>query len=285
VKQRAKEIARALVLLVAAAFLGGALRGLGASPAAAGGSASVRLEPASSAVDYTGGTFTVRVELEALDHHGRVGYDDDNDEVADRFELSNGLGAFEILLRFDPGVVAVAGVDEGDFFDGSGREAQCLERTPRRGQYAVGCVTLGSGDGPQGSGLLVTLTLRPLANGVTYLALESQLSGPLGDPITVGVAGGAVEVRSAPADAPPPPPPDEGDGDGNTGGPVVIGGGTPGDVSNPGSNGATGAPSAGTGYTSPDPTLRPLIIGGSLAATGALLLFAGVRLGARRRRL
>ncbi|OGO53240.1 MAG: hypothetical protein A2148_01895 [Chloroflexi bacterium RBG_16_68_14] len=288
-----RSIARLLPVGLAAALLAAAASGGGAGPVGAAPSASVRLEPLASRVDYSDGAFFVRIELSGLDHHGTVAYDDDRDTVPDRYEPSEGLGAYEVLLYFDPNVVDVTDAEAGDIFQGSGRSAQCLERTPERGQLAVGCVTTGSAAGPQGSGALATITLAPLANGVSYLVLEAQLSGPLADSIPLTAAGGIVEVAGAPQTAPTPVPDDAGDDDGGDSSdsndrPSVIGGGEPGVVDAPDGAASEGGPargpSAGTGYQPPGATLPPLVLGSALAFAGTALLLLGSRLAARGRR-
>jgi len=256
--------------------------------ALAGGVATVRVVPASTSVNYDDGPFTVRVELSGLDHHGRVGYDDDRDTTPDRFEPSDGLGAFELTFTFNSAAIEVIDVEAGQFLENAGSNAECLEREPREGQYSVGCVTFGSRAGPQGSGRLAEVTFRPLANGTTNLSLDAQLSGPLADPVAATVLGGVVRVAGAPRDAPSPTPtsssPNATPGPGGpSSGPGVIGGGTPG-AGNPGDpNDPTGGPAAGTGYDAPDATVRPLIAGASLAVAGFVLLVAGSRLALRRR--
>ena len=100
-----------------------------------------------------------------------------------------------------------------------------------------------------------------------------------------------VEVFGAPQDATPEPddPPDgEGPGDqtdGEGSEPTVIGHGEPGVVGLPPTGpGANGVPVAGTGYEPQDATLRPLVLGATLAVAGTALLLFGVRLAARTRR-
>lgn len=284
------SIASAVLLSLIAALLAG----ITLTSVSAGPQATVRLAPVGSRVDWADGPFTISIEISGLDHHGVAEYDDDRDGTPDRTEPSEGLGAFEVLLHFDPTVLEVTQADGGDFFDRSGRSPQCLQRIPERGQYAVGCVSTGVGAGPQGSGTLATLTLTPLANGMSFLVMEAQLGGPLADTIPVTSEGGVVEVFGAPQDATPEPddppdserPGDQTDGEGSepTGsGPTVIGGGELGVVTLP-DTGPGGAPIAGTGYEPPNATLRPLILGAAFAVAGTALLLFGVRRAARTRR-
>ncbi|MDZ4279119.1 MAG: cohesin domain-containing protein [Dehalococcoidia bacterium] len=279
-------------LTLIAAFLG--LAGVHGTPADAGGGTRVRLLPTASEVEYGDGSFTLRIEISDLNHHGKIPYDDDDDGEPDRFERSDGLGAFEIRMSFNPGVIEVQDAEEEDFLGSTGRDTQCFDQEPELGQYAFGCVSTGSDVGAQGSGRLATVTLKPLANGTTYLALESNLAGPLGDTIDLVTDGGIVKVNEAPKTAPDPEP---GDPSGFGRGSNPAGGGTLGDASVPdgnpgpgatgGAGGGSGRPGigrAGTGYESRGTSTLPLALGGSLAVAGVALLFAGSRLAARGRR-
>ncbi len=283
VRHPIRHITSALFLSLTAALIAG----IAITSVSAGPQTTVRLTPAGSRVDWADGPFTIAIEISGLDHQGAALYDDDRDGTPDRKEPSEGLGAFEVLLRFDPAVLEVTDAEGGDFFDSSARSAQCLQRIPERGQYAVGCVSTGTGPGPQGSGTLAILTLTPLANGMSFLVMEAQLSGPLADSITVTSEGGFVEVFGAPQDATPEPddPPDGEDPGDQTNGegsePTVIGDGELGVVTLP-DTGLVSVPIAGTGYDAPDATLRPLILGAALAVAGTALLLFGVRLAARR---
>ena len=178
-KIRKLSVLRALFLLLAAALPVASAGG----PAGAGPLPRIYLAPLATSVEHDDGRFSIFVRVSDLDHHGRITYDDDRDTVPDRELPSTGLGAFEILVHFDPDVVRVVEAEAGPFIANTGRTTQCFDRTPERGQYALACVTSGSADGPQGSGTLATVTLRPLANGVSYLVLDAQMSGPLGDSI------------------------------------------------------------------------------------------------------
>lgn len=285
VRHPIRHITSALFLSLTAALVAA----IAITSVSAGPQATVRLTPVGSRVDWADGPFTITIEISDLEHHGVAQYDDDRDGTPDREESSEGLGAFEVLLHFDPNVLEVTEAEGGDFFDSSARSAQCLQRIPERGQYAVGCVSTGTGAGPQGSGTLATLTLTPLANGMSFLAMEAQLGGPLADSIPVTSEGGFVEVFGAPQDATPEPddppdgedPSDPANGEGSE--PTVIGDGELGVVTLP-DTGPGGAPIAGTGYEPPDATVLPLMVGAALAFGGTALLLFGVRLAARTRR-
>jgi hypothetical protein len=279
-----------LPLLVAALALGSA-----AGLASAGVEPRVYLSPSMTSVDYDEGLVSIFVPITDLDHHGRITYDDDRDTVPDRELPSVGMGAFELLLEFDPDVVRVDGADAGPFIENSGRAAQCFDREPRRGEYALACVTVGDLDGAQGSGTLATITLRPVANGTSFLRLTAQASGPLGDAIPLQVDGGALTVRGGPDrppdddDDPPDDDPSPVDGPDGNGGNGTGGNGTGGSPNNGGSNGNGGngssdpldpsAPTAGTGYR---PFENPgMTIAGLLALAGGLLVLVWSRVAAK----
>ena len=245
----------ATLLLSTALLLGGA--GLLLSPASAQQTALVNVQPVSLTIDYSDGAFNVRVELSNLNHHGLIAYDTNRDGITDREEPSDGLGAYELSLYFDANVVRVARMEAGEFLRSGGRSTQCLQRAPEPGQFVIGCVSTGGAEGPQGSGNLAVLTLEPVANGMSFLGLEAELAGPLGDSIDAGADSGVVEVYNGPAVPPtstPRPPTD---------------GGTPRPTAtqDPGPDGTPG--------TSDDPTPRPPAAATVVAAATATARAAG----------
>lgn len=189
------------LLLVAIALPGFA--GLSATGADAQESPNVWIDPTGQERDHGDGSFTINVILSNLEHHGVVSYDTDRDGEPDREEASNGLGAYEIELHFNPAVVKVTGMEAGSFLRSSGRSTTCLQRNSVPGEYAIGCVSIGGSTGPQGDGNLAVITLEPVANGTTYLALDAGLAGPLGDTIDVTSDSGIVAVRNGPNNPPP----------------------------------------------------------------------------------
>ncbi len=274
----ARRIAGVLLLLLAATLLASAAREGTAARISAAPPTNVRVEPVASRVDWSDGSFSIRIELSDLDHHGTISYDDDRDTVPDREVLSDGLGAFEILFYFNPAVLQVTDVQAGDFIRSAGRSAHCFQRIPEPGQYALGCVSTGSAPGPQGTGTLATITLLPLANGTSFLGLEADLAGPLADPIPATVDGGIVEVFGVLEATPTPEP--EGPEDGAVPGP----GPTDGDASAEGDRSPAGSlPLTGTGYQPPGAAGRLLALGSALAIAGSALLLLASRLAARAR--
>jgi hypothetical protein len=115
---------------------------------------------------------------------------------------SNGLGAFELNVTFNPAVLTVEDAVVGDDIESSGgtRNFQCQERRADASHYSFGCFSTGTGDGPQGSFDLATITLALVGGGPGNLALEASLAGPLGDDAAVDVQGGSsITVTGAPA--------------------------------------------------------------------------------------
>lgn len=249
----------------------GLLAAWSAAPAAASG-AQVQLDPRVSSARVEDGPIDVTVRVAGIDHH-----------FVDRGETSEGLGVFEFSLHFDPAVVAVASMEPGPFLRSTGRPTSCFaqirEDDPTIFDFA--CISSSPpAAGPQGSGVLATLTLIPLAAGTSDLALEGELGGPLGsdgDDIDFKVADGSLTVTgSGPPPVPPPTPnphPPTGNEPSDSGNPGANGGnGTGGNGSS--SNGAggdtttlgaNGVPIAGGGWQT-----RNRSVTGSLAGAAAL---------------
>lgn len=159
----------------------------------------IRLLPALSAIPAEGGSFTVFIVLEDLEHLGRVPYDDNRDTLPDRYEDSIGLAAFEFTLEYDQAVLAVGGVERGPELGRTGRTFQCLGPAEEPGSFRFGCVSQGAETpGPQGTLTLAAVELLPVGPGLSPLALEAGLSGPLGDDAPAEVSGGAVRVAGRP---------------------------------------------------------------------------------------
>jgi hypothetical protein len=161
----------------------------------------VHLTNAVATVPYANRTHTITVQMAGLDHRGIVGYDDNLNGVPERCEESNGLGAFELNLTFNPAVVTVEDGVEGDDLASSGgtRRFQCQDRRDDDSHYSFGCFSTGDGAGPQGSFDLATITLRLVGGGPAALALEASLAGPLGDDADVELQGGSsITVTGAP---------------------------------------------------------------------------------------
>lgn len=108
----------------------------------------VSVEMASTTVDAGGDVFTASIVVQNVTN----------------------LGAFQFDLAYDAAVLAAEGVEEGDFLGSSGREVRCLPPREQAGSVGLSCVTLGAApDGPTGSGVLATVTFRPVAAGASTL--------------------------------------------------------------------------------------------------------------------
>lgn len=161
---------------------------------------TVHIVPGISSVAADQGSFTVFIELEDLNHHGALAYDDNRDTVPDRQVESNGLAAFEFGLVYDPTVLALAGVEEGPALGRTGRTFQCLPPVEEPGSIRFGCLSFGpEPPGTQGTLTLASVVLRPVGPGTSPLLLDAVLAGPLGsDDVPVTVKGGLARVAGRP---------------------------------------------------------------------------------------
>jgi hypothetical protein len=108
------------------------------------------------------------------------------------------LGSYEWKLEFDPAIIEYVGVANGPFLGSTGRTVSCVPPILEVGSVRFGCGTLGpTPPGPDGSGVLSTVTFNALAGGTSALhfALVS-LSDPLGDDIFAIGQDGSVTVTS-----------------------------------------------------------------------------------------
>ena len=94
------------------------------------------------------------------------------------------LAAFQFSLEYDSSIIKYKGVQGGPFLGSSGREVHSLD--PRIEQDGLGkisfnCVTLGPPvsvggvAGPNGSGVLATITFSPIGGGDTPLDLSEGI--------------------------------------------------------------------------------------------------------------
>lgn len=108
------------------------------------------------------------------------------------------LGAFQFDLRYDPTVLTPLDYKEGPFLGSSGRQVNCLPPTTDEGLLRYVCVTLGSApEGPNGSGVLATITFAPLAKGSSPVRLEGLiLADPRGQRMPAQAQGASVTVSA-----------------------------------------------------------------------------------------
>ena len=168
-----------------------------AQPATEG---TVRLQPPTTTDARVNDPFSVFIGLEDMQHQGLIGYDDDDDDVPDRFEPSDGLGTFEFTLRFDPALLEIHGAESGSLLNSSGRSFQCFQRSDEPGQMP----------GPEGTFTLAQVSFRPIEAGSSLLQLKDvDLGGPLQPddiPVAVfGVSAVSVTGSSAPVQTQPGP--------------------------------------------------------------------------------
>lgn len=158
---------------------------------------TVRIVPSFSTVFPDEGAFSIFIVVEELNHIVVTG------DV-----LTEGLGAFEFTILYDPAVVEIAEAAPGPALESTGRSFQCFDRRDEPGSFSLGCASPGSTpSGPQGSFTLASVTLTPVSAGSTFLVLQAGIAGLLGEEVPIEVAGGAVvDVRGPIATAPPSPP-------------------------------------------------------------------------------
>ncbi|MGB6896753.1 MAG: cohesin domain-containing protein [Dehalococcoidia bacterium] len=137
----------------------------------------VRLETPAEEVRLEGPPFTVSVVV---------------DDVVN-------LGAFQLEMVFDSSILRFVEVAEGPFLGSSGRTVQCLPPVAAEGLVRFVCVTLGeTPEGPEGSGVLATITFEPLSAGSSDLQFQKLiLADPPGEPIFADYQDASIAVVPA----------------------------------------------------------------------------------------
>ncbi len=110
-----------------------------------------------------------------------------------------------VTLLFDPEVVEIEAVFEGDFFAGVGI---VLADYSTPGRLVIGASQLGPGPGRQGRGSVVTIHFRAKTEGTTSLRFEESRALDT-NLVPVGPVGRGRLRLEADRDAPAPPPPPE----------------------------------------------------------------------------
>jgi hypothetical protein len=83
------------------------------------------------------------------------------------------LGAFQFELTYDESILQYVKAANADFLGSSGRPVECLDPRPTPGLVRYTCVTLGpTPPGPDGSGALAIIDLKPIGAGTTPLRLQ-----------------------------------------------------------------------------------------------------------------
>ena len=140
----------------------------------AGADTAVCVSPPTQEVTTTDPSFSVDIAVDNVDN----------------------LGAYEFALAFDPSIVSFVSSVNGTFLESTGRSGPCLPPSFTDGRVRFGCVTLGSEpDGPSGSGVLATLTFKPLAQGISALDLTDVILTDIeGTPLAQATLDGEVTV-------------------------------------------------------------------------------------------
>ena len=130
----------------------------------------MRVDPAAQTVDVSGGKFTVNILIDNVTN----------------------LGAYDIELTFDPDILRFVGVEDAGFLGSTGRQASLPRRylddnDTRKPDDTLrfGCATeVATPPGPDGSGILATVTFAPRAagNSPLDLGLHSGLGTPDREP-------------------------------------------------------------------------------------------------------
>lgn len=224
----------------AAAILVAALA-LARHPVAEAANATISLTPAQQTVALADGSVTVDVMVAGADN----------------------VGAYDVNISFDPYVLEFVSAANGAFLGSGGRQVACQTPVVADGNdvVKVGCATTGSidGGGASGSGLLTTLTFKPVGGGTTALAFaDHDLAKPDGGTLCdFGEGTCSVSAASVTVEGPVKPRPSGGSNN-NSGS-----GGSQG--STPGQGNAT-QPGGTNGQPAGDPRFTQPIGGGSTAA-------------------
>jgi len=117
--------------------------------------------------------------------------------VAVEIERAVDLGGFQLAMNFDPVVVRVENVTQGDFLGSTGRNTAPLgpEIDNEMGTMRFGAFSFGDQLGPDGDGVLTAITLTARGTGNSPLAVEDvQVVDTRGQAHTVLTEDGEVIV-------------------------------------------------------------------------------------------
>lgn len=105
------------------------------------------------------------------------------------------MAAYEFELDYYGSTLGFVSVSNGPFLGSTNLAVTCLPPLLDVGKVRFGCVTLGTGAAPSGSGLLATVTLSTSCSGTSPLNLGLVgLSDPLGNPRPARSQGGSATV-------------------------------------------------------------------------------------------
>lgn len=130
---------------------------------------------------------TLRVEPASLEVRPGAEF-----QVQVRIEDVENLGGFQVELAYDPSVMTVKDVAMGDFLVSTGRSKIPLgpQVNNEEGTALLGAATFGDAPGPDGSGLLATITCVARGEGSSALSLQGV------QVVDTGATAKSVEVES-----------------------------------------------------------------------------------------
>ncbi len=148
------------------------------APASLAASTLVRIDPAERVVD-PGETFTLDVVVEDVPE----------------------LGGYEFKVAYDPAVLEVSAVENGEFLGSTGRSLIPIEPNidNQAGIVRVATASMGTSSGADGSGTLAVITLTGVGEGISDLDLyDVKLAEPAGGRIETAAGDGRVKVGEGP---------------------------------------------------------------------------------------
>jgi len=110
------------------------------------------------------------------------------------------LGSFQFTLAFSPNIVHAEGAELGAFLASTGRTTLPVgpDIDNVAGTITFGAFSFGDPPGPDGSGVLATVSFSPQAEGVSNLHLQDvQVTNTVPNNITVDLQDGQVTVRES----------------------------------------------------------------------------------------
>jgi hypothetical protein len=141
----------------------------------------VQIDPAALDVEV-GGTATVDVAIEGAAN----------------------LGSYSFTIEWDPAVLSFAGVSNGTMLGSTGRAVVCPPPSVGSDSVSFGCTSIGVTPGPDGEGVLATITFSAAAEGVSFVDISAtSMADILGWPSAVTSDDGLITVK-APTPTPTP---------------------------------------------------------------------------------
>ncbi|MEX0786025.1 MAG: cohesin domain-containing protein, partial [Dehalococcoidia bacterium] len=105
------------------------------------------------------------------------------------------LAAYTFTLTYDNTILSFVGVSNGGFLGSTGRTVDCPAPSQTATSFTFSCTTTGGQAGPNGSGVLATVTFGTVANGVSPLTLTSvTLTDTASSPASPTTGGGSITV-------------------------------------------------------------------------------------------